>query len=290
MAKTDQENALVPIPDNEDKSIQVAAAQEEKPKSSSAGRIIKRVLIFFLRLFLFLVILAALAAGAYFGLPILYEKYVRPVENHTAQLTKLEDRQKASETQIANLQMRLSTLEAAQPDQAESITDIESRLAVVEAGITAHTQELESLNEMQNNLLKENEAARFELENQISLLKSLELLSRARLFLYQSNYGLARLDVQTARDLLANLQLDATEFQPLEVTEVIFRLDLVLKNLPAFPVAASDDLDIAWQILMQGVPQVPAETLTPEPATALPESTPTFTPEPPVEVAPTVTP
>ena len=286
MAKTDQENALVPIPDNEDKSIQVAAAQEEKPKSSSAGRIIKRVLIFFLRLFLFLVILAALAAGAYFGLPILYEKYVRPVENHTAQLTKLEDRQKTSETQIAELQTRLSTLEAAQPNQAESITDIESRLVVVEASITAHTQILESLNEMQANLLADNEATRTEMENQIGLLKSLELLSRARLFLYQSNYGLARQDVQIARDLLVELQLDATEFKTLEVAEVVFRLDLVLKNLPAFPVAASDDLDIAWQVLMQGIPQAPEETVTPEPATETPDAT----PEPPVEVVPTETP
>lgn len=286
MAKTDQENAMVPISDKEDTSIQVPAAQEERPKSSSVGRVVKRVLIFFLRLILFLVILAALAAGAYFGLPILYEKYVRPVENHTAQLTKLEDRQKTSETQIAELQTRLSTLEAAQPNQAESITDIESRLVVVEASITAHTQILESLNEMQANLLADNEATRTEMENQIGLLKSLELLSRARLFLYQSNYGLARQDVQIARDLLVELQLDATEFKTLEVAEVVFRLDLVLKNLPAFPVAASDDLDIAWQVLMQGIPQAPEETVTPEPATETPDAT----PEPPVEVVPTETP
>lgn len=286
MAKTDQENAMVPISDKEDTSIQVPAAQEERPKSSSVGRVVKRVLIFFLRLILFLVILAALAAGAYFGLPILYEKYVRPVENHTAQLTKLEDRQKTSETQIAELQTRLSTLEAAQPNQAESITDIESRLVVVEASITAHTQALESLNEMQANLLADNEATRTEMENQIGLLKSLELLSRARLFLYQSNYGLARQDVQIARDLLVELQLDATEFKTLEVAEVVFRLDLVLKNLPAFPVAASDDLDIAWQVLMQGIPQAPEETVTPEPATETPDAT----PEPPVEVVPTETP
>ena len=286
MAKTDQENAMVPISDKEDISIQVPAAQEERPKSSSVGRVVKRVLIFFLRLILFLVILAALAAGAYFGLPILYEKYVRPVENHTAQLTKLEDRQKTSETQIAELQTRLSTLEAAQPNQAESITDIESRLVVVEASITAHTQILESLNEMQANLLADNEATRTEMENQIGLLKSLELLSRARLFLYQSNYGLARQDVQIARDLLVELQLDATEFKTLEVAEVVFRLDLVLKNLPAFPVAASDDLDIAWQVLMQGIPQAPEETVTPEPATETPDAT----PEPPVEVVPTETP
>ncbi|HSG43822.1 MAG TPA: hypothetical protein VLA72_11755 [Anaerolineales bacterium] len=43
----------------------------------------------------------------------------------------------------------------------------------------------------------------------------------------------------------------------------IFRLDLVLKNLPAFPVAASNDLDIAWQILIDGYPVPTTATPTP---------------------------
>lgn len=293
MAKPDKENALAKIPDDEkSQSIEVSVRSEqgEKPRSSSAAQRLKRVLIFFLRLLLFLAVLAALAVGAYFGLPILYERYVRPVENHTSQLTELEDRQTLSELQIAALQTHLATLETAQTPQAGSIADMESRLRALETDIAAHSRALESLDEMQANLLASNEANRSELESQISLLKSLELLSRARLFLYQSNYGLARQDVQTARDLLATLQADAPEFKTAEVAEGIFRLDLALKNLPAFPVAASDDLDIAWQILMQGIPQLPQEISAPEPATELPDATPTPTPEPPAEVAPTITP
>jgi hypothetical protein len=67
---------------------------------------------------------------------------------------------------------------------------------------------------------------------------------------------------------------------------------MTLSNLPNFPVAASDDLDIAWQILLAGMPQATptlSETLTP--ATAL-SATPaaTFTPTPFVTVMPSATP
>jgi hypothetical protein len=93
------------------------------------------------------------------------------------------------------------------------------------------------------------------LDRQINLLKSMELLSRARLFMYESNFGLARQDVQIGRDLLAKIQPDAPRPLSDELKTVVQRLDMSLSNLPDFPVAASDDLDIAWQILLSGLPQ-----------------------------------
>jgi hypothetical protein len=58
---------------------------------------------------------------------------------------------------------------------------------------------------------------------------------------------------------------------------VLLRLDLTLSNLPSFPVAASDDLDIAWQVLLGGLPPTeptPAPTTTVEPLPQ-PSATPT---------------
>jgi hypothetical protein len=67
---------------------------------------------------------------------------------------------------------------------------------------------------------------------------------------------------------------------------------MTLSNLPNFPVAASDDLDIGWQILLEGLPPAtPTPSATPTPAGTL-SSTPnvTFTPSPPVTVTLSVTP
>jgi len=68
---------------------------------------------------------------------------------------------------------------------------------------------------------------------------------------------------------------------------------LTLSNLPNFPVAASDDLDIAWQILLSGLPQdVPTGAgATPAPPTSL-SATPevNLTSTPPSTIEPTITP
>jgi hypothetical protein len=89
--------------------------------------------------------------------------------------------------------------------------------------------------------------------------RALDMLGRARLYLAQSNFGLAREDVKSARDLLAALQAESNDPA---LDQAIARLDLSLGNLPAFPIVAAGDLEIAWQILMSG--EAPA-TATPAP-------------------------
>jgi len=129
----------------------------------------------------------------------------------------------------------------------------------------------------------------------------MELLSRARLFMYQSNFGLARQDVQIARDLLAEIQPDAPQPLARELEAVIQRLDMTLSNLPDFPVAASDDLDIAWQILLSGLPQAtptvsvtvsPVGTVSVTPTVKATQGTVTVSSTPPVTttVQPSTTP
>jgi len=278
MPKTEKDNALAAIPAEEKEAPSVVSeetSQKKQPQLRPSGQRLKRVLGFFLRLVLFLAFLAALAVGAYYGLPILYEKYIRPVETNSSQLTDLTVRQSRNETQIADMAAQLAMLKAAGTAQAASTTDLFTRVESLEENIAANTKTLSALEEMQAGLQTSDEAAQADLERQINLLKSMELLSRARLFLYQSNFGLAGQDVQAARELLAEIQPGAPEPLDAEIAETLLRLDLVMKNLPSFPVAASDDLDIAWQILLQGIPPQGIETSTPTPE---PDATPTPTP------------
>ena len=127
----------------------------------------------------------------------------------------------------------------------------------------AHTASLKELKTMQATIetqIKEsNDKTLLALKHEVLLTRALDTLARARLYLAQSNFGLAKEDVQSARDLLGELNAEAED----EVlTQAIARLDLALGNLPAFPVVASGDLEIAWQILMTGEA---LSTATPEP-------------------------
>lgn len=241
----------------------------EKPPRQSFGMVMKNIGLALLRLILIVAVIAGCGVLVYFGVPYVYNNLVRPVEENTSQMSDITFRQSQSEIQIADLQMRIATLEAGQTAQGDSLTGINSRVQTLEG---ADTQRNESL---------------IELTYQSDLLRAMELLSRARLYLYQSNFGLARSDVQAARNVLAEMQSTAPQAKQTDLTEALFRLDLAIKNLPDFPVAASDDLDIAWQILMDGYPVAPTATPTPIPPTS-PEET--ATPLPDLTATPTAVP
>jgi hypothetical protein len=231
----------------------------------------------------------------YFALPMFYDTFVRPVEQNTTQVRELQSWQQQTEQDLADLQTKLDTLEMVQNQHDQSLSELDQRLVDIEGEIAARTESLAALERLQSELETQNQEITEELERQISLLKSMELLSRARLSLYQSNFGLARQDVQIARDLLADMPPGAPDTLADELDEVVFRLDMTLDNLPSFPVAASDDLDIAWQILLAGMPEeTPTLTSTPTPADAASPSPSaadmTISPTAPATVPPTATP
>ena len=266
------------------------------PSGPSFGERVGSFFRFLFRLVLLLILLTLLSMVLYFALPLFYDTFVRPVEQNTTQVRELQSRQEQMEQELADLQTKLDTLETVQNQHDQSLTDLDQRLIDIEGEITARTESLAALERLQSELAAQNQEISEELERQIQLLKSMELLSRARLSLYQSNFGLARQDVQIARDLLAGIPSGTSDPLANELDEVISRLDTTLENLPNFPVAASDDLDIAWQILLAGLPEGTPTVTTPTPSPAGTISqTPsaadmTITPTARATIQPTVTP
>jgi hypothetical protein len=269
--------------------IHSEADPEPLPPRPSVGQRIRRFFDFLLRLIASLIILGVIGLGLYYGLPLLYNRYIVPVEQNTAGLTELQSQQKQMEQELADLQSRMETVETGQSQNAEALTELGGRMDEVESEIAVHTESLSALEEMQSQLEAQDEAMSAELERQINLLKSMELMSRARLFMFQSNFGLARQDIKTARDLLMMVRTDAPEDLVDDLNEVIRRLDLVLTALPNFPVAARDDLDVAWQVLLLGLPQAQIDADGTAVPTVTPPATPatTFTPTLEVTVEPT---
>ena len=269
------------------------------PSGPSFGQRVGRFFWYILRLVSLLILLSLLSLALYLVLPWLYQRFIQPVEQNTAQVRELQSRQAQTEQELADLQTKLGTIETVQNGHDGSLTELDKRLSDIETEITARTKSLSELEDMQSKLQEQNEAASAELDRQINLLKGMELLSRARLFMYESNFGLAKQDVQIARDLLAKVQPDAPQPLADELETVVQRLDMTLSNLPAFPVAASDDLDIAWQILLSGLPQptptvigtfTPAGTLPVTPTGNATEVTFTPTPQVTATIQPSATP
>jgi hypothetical protein len=264
------------------------------PSRPSFRQRVRRFFDFLMRLLALAIILAVIGLGLYYGLPLLYQKYIVPVEQNTAGVTELQSRQEQAEQELADLQTKLRTIESVQNQHDRLLTELDGRVDEIQTEIAARTESLEALERIQSEIQQQNEVASAELERQVNLLKSMELLSRARLFMYQSNFGLAEQDVQIARNVLATVQRDAPEELAEDLETVLLHLDLALSSLPNFPVAASDDLDIGWQILLTGSAPTPtAAAGTPTAAgtlSATPNTTATPTPRVTGTVQPTVTP
>ncbi len=268
-----ENRAMVPV---EEEALPVVIekdqpAQEnvtEKPSFwSRLGRAFVNFLRALIRLILTVAIIVGIGAMLYYGLPYINRTFIAPVERNTAKIDSLE-------SEIATLQSELS--------------DLNIRMDAIETSIESHTASIEKLSGMQTSLetqLKENnDKALLELKHEVMTTRALDMLGRARLYLAQSNFGLAKEDIQSARDLLADLQSETNDDT---LKQVIERLDLALGNLPAFPVIAAGDLEIAWQILITGnAAVIPTATITPTLA-AVETATPTPLPPPTIETTPT---
>lgn len=252
------------------------AVDEKKPSAQSApksgdsfshrlGQALRAFGIALLKLIQLAALIGTIAIALYYGLPYLRQNFIVPVERNAAQIDALyaqnatqEAANATSRAEIQNLQAqanelgaRVATLDDLVNSQATALAQLEAAQATLDA-------------QMQGN----NNVVLAELRHEVAFTRALDVLARGRLYLAQSNFGLAKEDLQSARDALADLQ---SEKDDAALAQAIARLDLALSNLPDFPIVASGDLEIAWQILMSGKP-IAASTPTP---TIIPTETPT---------------
>lgn len=256
---------------------QISEEEEVKPvRRGRAGRVIGWIVVV-------LLLAGAVFAVIKWGVPFIYERYIKPVENNAASITDLASQQSEEVTrlneEITALQDRLAALEA--------------RADAVDLSLQAHDESLAQLENMQvllnDQLATQKTDLLNELSTQITLTRSLDLLSRSRLYLSESNFGLAKTDLQTSRDLLYSLLgvVPADQVDALKI--VINRIDIALENLPAYPVVAVYDVDTAWQLLIDGLPNIPAMAVTPVVYPPTNEPTATATLEPTVEATAEIT-
>ncbi len=241
------------------------AALEAPAPHGRFRRILRRAF----RTLIWLVVIAAIGAGIYYAWPIVYDRYIRPVETNTTMSAALEERIALAEASITQLDARAGELESIADGLASTQAATSEQLTALDDLIALHTTRLDQLAAATADLAAADIESGATATVELGILRSMELMSRARLFLYQANYGLAAQDLQSARNLLA--ELDTTPADAVTVTEALFRLDLALGALPGRPVAASDDLDLAWQALLGELPPpTPTVPDTEPPATTVP--------------------
>jgi DNA repair exonuclease SbcCD ATPase subunit len=207
-------------------------------------------------------------------------------------LAVIEDQSEGFKEALADLEVQLETIETSQETLAagqseiaedfqalgNEVSDMETRLGALESDLQAYISIKETLQSKLETLQEDVEAAssfisgfnqnaetiseqiasygeRWQaLENEVQLLKAMELLTRSRILLVQGNTDLARADIQDARDLLANLSGKVSDFQETALLEITNRLDNVLERINTAPTSVVNLLESAWKLLFTGLP------------------------------------
>jgi chaperonin cofactor prefoldin len=296
-------------------------------------------------LLVIVLVIGLLAAAVIYGGPALYRQYVAPIQNNLAQLENSQAQQEQTNQQFSqrmdSLQSRITDLEGQRDADKQALDELRVQITSL-AGTqqasqqawqsiqTAGSNQIDQLNSSlaalatqsanlqqkiantDNNLSYLATAMQSEnlpvavLRRELQLVKAMEYLTRARISLIANNAGSAQSDVQAAKDQLTALVSLVPDYQSSALQAIINRLDLSLGNLPDSPVLASDDLEIAWQLLQKGLPvetvltpaptgagsQTPAASLSVPSGQAGSTPTPTLTaiPSPTTIKAPTPTP
>ncbi len=236
------------------------AKVSEVPSQPGAFRRFFTQLWRLIKIVLILAILAGIGLAIYYGWPIVKDRYLDPIASNSAAAQTAAERLNTADARLTELETQVATLNEAEVGMPERLAaieaaqqDFDAQVGSMATQIDDHTARLDDLDTIQAELTTGLDTANAETVRQVELLRSMELLSRARLFLFQANYGLAKADVQTARSILAGVQRDYADWEPEVVAEALFRVDKTLAALPLLPVPASNDLDIAWQVLLTQV-------------------------------------
>ena len=213
--------------------------------SRFAGYLVRAV-----ALLLVIGLVAGVGAAIVLAWPEISARYLAPVQANTAEVAVLRDR-------VAELQRKVDDLTAA--DAA-----IGTRLKSIDDRIAEHDRLLAGLRDMDVTLGSADAAVRVRLARQVGFLKAMELLSRARLYLFESNFGLAAQDARDARTTLIGMR-PAAAGDEASLDAAIDALDRTVAALPGFPVPAVNYLDAAWQALLVAAPN-PGPVASPAPS------------------------
>ena len=246
------------------------------PKKSIGGIILR----------LMITIIAAVVLGAviYFSavgwIPYLDNRVFQPIDANQKMVQELKETQQSLEDQIQRLS---ETLEYNQTMLGEGINAYQSTLDGLEQDLqmlqhevisvqatfelsshttTVYPQALATLTAKQDanarhlNVLATAQFSSSGIRQEIELLRILELLSRANQYLLHSNFGLAEETLKTAKLELTKLRENLPGFQREVITNILDLVDQVVVDLPAKPVLAAEKLELAWQVGINGLPQL----------------------------------
>lgn len=191
--------------------------------------------------------------------------------------------------QLSEMQSAVTDLSGAAESMQADLDDLQTEMQTVQADLKAAGSLTDTLSEQLDESGQDlhslatvvaQESARWEdMRHELQVMRVMELITRSRFSLAQNNLSLAQSDIRAGRELLLGLENELPAGQAELAAEAGAHLESALGDLPRAAVSAADELEGAWQLLLQGLPvpstPTPTQEITPAGTTVTPTPTPT---------------
>lgn len=272
---TDSQNQ---VEAKQETAARVESSPQGKRMTAPEPSVARKVVRWIFRMLVVIFLGIALGAGIYYGVRRFYRDAIEPlqtmdqrtrqVETNVAELSETirEDKKSALEEiadlkgklavqaeEIATLSSQLSRLETQAAEQAEAldeITGLREDIDQIQDDFTSLDGQLADLDE----LIQAEDLPAAQVRENLQLMRVMILLTRARLWVEQDNFGLAGEDVDAAIGIMDEMMIDGTETedQPDQALLAISeQLTLASDNLGDNPTLAEEELEIAWKLLFE---------------------------------------
>lgn len=250
------------------------AVESVEATETAVDSSVARISRFLLRLIVVVLLGSVLGIGVYLGVPAIYREFIQPVQHHTRQLEDLSGEVERLQDDLVSLEMSMkeigALLEGSLAEQHEAISVLKAELEIqgasilnLEAGVSSITKvesRLEGVEELIQRLGErvdgfeidhsEADIPSEKLARQLQLIKAMEVITRARFWFLQDNLGKAAEDIENAMAVVEAVLGVAQESEMRILTTIYERLELALLTIELTPIAAADDLEIVWQLLL----------------------------------------
>lgn len=250
--------------------------QETDPEARpDAGSLAIRLIRAFVRLTIVAALGTALGVAAYFGVPAVYRDLVEPVRSNSQRIVALEDQlgraDEDARQETAHTSERLAAAEGRIVEQSEALSELRAELERLQAELEGQGESVAELEAVPTQVQDvEDEVEGLDLRigaleealastdtpvarvgRQLQLIRTMEMVTRARLWLMENDLGSTADEVRAAHDVLDELLEVAPEEEADTLLLIVDRLELTLKDLRESPVVAADDLEVAWRLLIE---------------------------------------
>jgi hypothetical protein len=268
---------------NENKSNE---SDHQKPRGRFPGILLRLILAIIVGMIIGGVIYYS-AAG---WIPYIDQRIIQPIDQNQADLRDFDATQQTLDSQVSDLQSQLNQsqltiteLELALQQEMDQRLALQSTLDKNTILLAEQTQTIGSIDEKiqeTNRTLSALATAQLDrtwLENNITLIKVVEMLTYANQHLIHSNFGLAENELLLAKEQLLSIRDSSPSSDHAYLQSIVDLIESGILNLPDDYSLAIEKIQLARQIAFQGLPDPMAGTSTPTPeqtpsATSTPDS------------------